>query len=53
MPKPEKCFSIIGPVTIDGIKSFNAECETEDEVNLWVKYLELTDSYLAKHKGQD
>lgn len=50
VPKPEKCFSIIGPTTIDGVKSINIECETEQEVDKWINFLETVVIYLRKSK---
>ena len=48
VPKPELCFSIIGPTTVDGTKSFNVECESEAEVDRWIKYIEIVINYFRK-----
>ena len=50
IPKAEKCFSIIGPATIDGVKSINIECETEQDAAKWVNYLETVVIFLRKTK---
>ncbi|MBR4619254.1 MAG: hypothetical protein IKO49_08120, partial [Bacilli bacterium] len=48
IPKPEVCFSIIGPTTVDGVKQFNIECESEKEVDKWIKYLQIVINYFKK-----
>ena len=48
IPKPEVCFSIIGPTTVEGTKSFNVECESEQEVDKWIKYMEIVINYFRK-----
>jgi len=49
IPKPELCFSIIGPKTEDGsTKSINAVCRSEYEVNKWIKYMESVIIYFQK-----
>ena len=48
IPPPEKCFSIIGPTTVDGVKSLNVECENEKEVDRWIKYLQIVINYFKK-----
>ena len=50
VPSPEKCFSIIGPTTIDGLRSFNIECENENEVDKWINSLEMVIVFLKKSK---
>jgi len=44
------CFSIIGPTTVDGVKSLNVECDTEDDANKWLTYLEVVINHLKKTK---
>ena len=48
IPKPEVCFSIIGPTTVDGVKALNIECENEKEVDRWIKYLKIVLDYFKK-----
>jgi hypothetical protein len=48
-PPPEKCFSIIGPTTVDGEKSFNIECETPEEAHKWMEYLEIVGTLFKKN----
>jgi len=48
IPPPEICFSIIGPTTVDGVKSLNVQCETEKEVDKWLKYLSVVINYFKK-----
>jgi hypothetical protein len=50
IPKAEKCFSIIGPATIDGVKSLNVECESEQDCDKWISYLETVVTFLRKTK---
>ena len=55
IPPPEVCFSIIGPTTVDGVKSLNVQCENEKEVDRWLKYLSVVINYFKKThtiKGQ-
>ena len=50
-PKPELCFSIIGPKTEDGTtKSLNAVCKSEKDVDRWIRYLEDIIIYFQKKK---
>ena len=51
IPPPELCFSIIGPTTVEGMKSLNVLCETEKEVDKWIKYLEIVLNYFKKTKA--
>ena len=51
IPKPENCFSIIGPTDVDGTKSLNVECENEKDVDRWIKYLSIVINYFKKTKG--
>ena len=48
MPKPEVCFSIVGPTTFEGVKQFNIECESEKDVNKWIDYLQIVINYFKK-----
>ena len=48
IPPPEICFSIIGPTTVDGMKSLNVQCESEKEVDRWIKYLQIVINYFKK-----
>jgi hypothetical protein len=50
VPKAEICFSIIGPMTVDGVKTLNVECPNEDEANRWFNYLEILITYFKKTK---
>lgn len=48
IPAPEICFSIIGPTTVDGVKSLNVQCESEKDVDKWIKYLQIVINYFKK-----
>ena len=49
IPKPELCFSIIGPKTEEGItKTLNVVCKNESEVNRWISYMEEVIRYFQK-----
>ena len=48
IPPPEICFSIIGPTTVDGVKSLNVQCENEKEVDKWLNYLSIVINYFKK-----
>jgi hypothetical protein len=48
IPPPEVCFSIIGPTTVDGVKALNVECESEKDVDKWLKYLSVVINYFKK-----
>ena len=48
IPPPEICFSIIGPTSVEGVKSLNVQCETEKEVDKWIKYLQIVINYFKK-----
>ena len=48
IPPPEICFSIIGPTTVDGVKSLNVECYNEKEVDRLIKYLQRVINYFKK-----
>ena len=50
IPKPELCFSIIGPTTIDGVKAINVNCDTEEEVDKWINSMEVVINYFKKTK---
>jgi hypothetical protein len=50
VPKAEICFSIIGPMTLDGVKSLNVECQNEDDANRWFECLEIVINYFKKTK---
>ena len=51
VPRPEFCFSIIGPKTEDGTtKSINVICNNESEVNKWINYMEKVIIYFQKKK---
>jgi hypothetical protein len=51
IPNPEVCFTIIGPTTVDGLKSFNIVCENEKEVDKWIEYLQIVINYFKKTKA--
>ena len=48
IPKPEVCFSIFGPASIDGIKVINVQCDNEKDVDKWIKYIEIVIDYFKK-----
>ena len=48
IPKPEICFSIIGPTTVDGVKAINVQCESEKDVDRWINYMEIIINYFKK-----
>ena len=48
IPKPEICFSIIGPTTVDGVKAINVQCESEKDVDRWINYMEIVINYFKK-----
>ena len=48
IPPPEICFSIIGPTTVEGVKSLNVQCENEKEVDRWLNYLSVVINYFRK-----
>ena len=50
IPKPEVCFSIIGPTTLDGVKAINVQCETEADVDKWLNYMEIVVNHFKKTK---
>ena len=51
VPKPELCFSIIGPKTESGLtKSLNVVCRNENEVNRWINYMEKVILFFQKKK---
>ena len=47
-PPSEKCFTIIGPTTVDGERIFNIECETPEDVTKWIQNLEIVGSFFKK-----
>ena len=49
-PKPELCFTIIGPKTVEGTKSINAICKTERDVDKWINNIEELIIYFQKQK---
>ena len=51
VPPQEICFSIIGPTSIEGTKSLNVECESEKEVDKWIKYIQIVINYFKKTKA--
>ena len=51
IPPPEICFSIIGPTSLEGMKSLNVECENEKEVDKWIKYISIVINYFKKTKA--
>ena len=48
IPPPEVCFSIIGPTTVDGVKALNVQCESEKDVDKWLKYLSVVINFFKK-----
>ena len=51
VPPQEICFSIIGTTSIEGTKSLNVECESEKEVDKWIKYIQIVINYFKKTKA--
>lgn len=49
-PKPELCFSIIGPTSVDGTKIFNVVCDDAKEAEKWVNYIEIIINYFKRNK---
>ena len=49
-PKPENCFSIIGPIFDGKPKAINVICNNESEVDKWIKYMEEVINYFKKKK---
>ena len=51
IPKAENCFSIIGPLTEDGKpKTLNIICNSEKDVDLWIRYMEIVINYFKERK---
>lgn len=50
LPDPKKCFTVIGPTTVDGLKTFNIECENENDAEKWMNSLEAVIVFLRKTK---
>ena len=51
IPKAENCFSIIGPLVENGApKSINVICNSENEVDKWINYMEIVINYFKKKK---
>ena len=48
IPNPERCFSIFGPTTVDGVQTLNVECENEKDADEWIKNLEIAINYVKK-----
>ena len=40
-PKPAKCFSILGFKTLNGQKTFNVECDKEEDCIKYVDYISI------------
>ena len=49
-PKPELCFTIIGPKTVEGTKSINVICKSERDVDKWISNIEELITYFQKQK---
>ena len=50
IPSPELCFTIIGPTTVEGTKMLNIVCETEKDVDRWIKYIEIVINFFRRNK---
>jgi hypothetical protein len=51
IPKPELCFSIIGPRMENGlVKTLNVVCKSEKEVDKWINYMEIVINHFQKKK---
>ena len=48
IPPPEVCFSIIGPTSVEGVKSLNVQCDSEKDVDRWISYLKIVIDYFKK-----
>jgi hypothetical protein len=46
VPKPEKCFSIMGRAVKDNQKSLNIECDSAEEASKLTNYLDTILNYL-------
>jgi len=40
-PKPAKCFSILGVKSLSGQRTFNVECEKEEDCIKYVDYISI------------
>ena len=49
-PKPNVCFSIIGPTDVEGTKALNVVCDDEKEVDKWISYIEIVINYFRRNK---
>ena len=51
IPNAENCFSIVGPLVESGQpKSINVVCNSENDVDKWIKYMEIVINYFMKKK---
>ena len=48
VPKPDRCFTIIGSIINDAQKSMNIECDSSEEANKLINYLEIIFSRIKK-----
>ena len=48
IPKPEVCFSIIGPTTVEGVKAINVQCENSKDADKWINYIEIVINYFKR-----
>lgn len=50
IPPRQNCFTIIGPTTTEGLKSFNIQCEKEKDVDNWINVFDEIIVYMKKIK---
>ena len=51
IPKPENCFSIVGPLTGNKEpKAINVICNSEKDVDKWIQYMEVVINHFKKKK---
>ena len=51
IPKPENCFSIVGPLTGNKEpKAINVICNSEKDVDKWIQYMEAVVNHFKKKK---
>jgi hypothetical protein len=51
VPPAEKCFTIFGPTTAEGVSCLNIECENEEDVNKWLDDIEVVINHYKKIKS--
>ena len=48
LKKAKACLEKYRPTTVDGVKALNVECESEKDVDKWLKYLSVVINYFKK-----